>query len=98
MFALALVSSYLSVHISPVNFALPAFFGLAYPYLLLANIIFILAWAVLHRWEALISVVVITAGYTHLSNYIRLVKPSGEVDGTFMKVPSTSPEGFTSLI
>ena len=74
IFALSLILSYLAVHINPGDFCLPAFFGLAYPYLLLINIVFMVIWAVLLRWEALISLAVIAAGYTHFSNYIRLFK------------------------
>ncbi|MCU0472761.1 MAG: endonuclease/exonuclease/phosphatase family protein [Bacteroidales bacterium] len=83
LFASALLFSYLAVHINPQNFALPAFFGLAYPYLLLINIILAVTWAVLLRYEAFISVVVIAIGFTHLSNYIKIGKPSGNKEGTF---------------
>jgi endonuclease/exonuclease/phosphatase family metal-dependent hydrolase len=83
LFALALVFSYLAVNINPDTFALPALFGLAYPYLLLINIIFALAWASALKFEALISVVVIIAGLNHLSNYIKIAKPSGDKTGTF---------------
>lgn len=83
LFALALILSYLAVHISPDTFALPALFGLAYPYLLLANIIFSIIWATALRFEALISVIVIAAGITHFSNYIKLSKPKGDKTGTF---------------
>jgi endonuclease/exonuclease/phosphatase family metal-dependent hydrolase len=83
LFALALVVSYLAVSIDPGTFALPALFGLAYPYLLLINIIFALIWAVALKIEALISVVVIAAGFTHFSNYIKIQKPSGDKTGTF---------------
>ncbi|MCJ7449912.1 MAG: endonuclease/exonuclease/phosphatase family protein [Bacteroidales bacterium] len=82
-FAITLLISYLAVHISPENFVLPAFFGLAYPYLLLVNIVFIVVWAVLLKYEALISVFVIALGFTHLSNYIKIGKPSGNKEGTF---------------
>lgn len=82
-FAVSLLISYLAVHISPENFALPAFFGLAYPYLLLVNIISIIVWAVLLKYEALISVFVIALGFTHLSNYIKIAKPLGNKEGTF---------------
>jgi endonuclease/exonuclease/phosphatase family metal-dependent hydrolase len=75
--------SYLAVHINPDNFALPAFFGLAYPYLLLINIILAVIWAMLLRFEAFISVIVIAIGFTHLSNYIQLTKPAGDKKGTF---------------
>jgi endonuclease/exonuclease/phosphatase family metal-dependent hydrolase len=75
--------SYLAVHISPEDFALPAFFGLAYPYLLLVNIILVIIWAMLLKFEALISVVVIAIGFTHFSNYIKLSKPSPDKTNTF---------------
>ena len=80
---LALLISYLAVLISPEDFALPAFFGLAYPYLLLINIILVIIWAMLLRFEALISVVVIAIGFTHFSNYIKLTRPSGDKTNTF---------------
>ena len=75
--------SYLAVVISPVDFALPAFFGLAYPYILLINIILVVAWAMLLRFEAFISAVVIAIGFTHFSNYIKLAKPSADKSNTF---------------
>ena len=83
LFALFLIFSYLSVHIDPDIIALPALFGLAYPYLLLVNIIFAIVWLVMLRWEALVSIVVILAGFTHFSNYIKIQKPSGDKTGTF---------------
>ncbi len=83
IFAFSLLLSYLAVSISPVDFALPAFFGLAYPYLLLINIILVIIWAMLLRFEALISVVVIALGFHHFSNYIKLTRPSGDKTNTF---------------
>jgi endonuclease/exonuclease/phosphatase family metal-dependent hydrolase len=71
------------VVISPEDFALPAFFGLAYPYLLLINIILVVIWAMLLRFEAFISVVVIVIGFTHFFNYIKLTKPTGDKSNTF---------------
>lgn len=82
-FAFTLLLSYLAVHISPARFALPALFGLAYPYLLLVNILLALTWAVLLKYEVLISVVVIAAGCAHLTNYLRLSKPDSDTAGTF---------------
>jgi endonuclease/exonuclease/phosphatase family metal-dependent hydrolase len=83
VFAFSLLLSYLAVSISPVDFALPAFFGLSYPYLLLINIILVMIWAMLLRFEALISVVVIAIGINHFSNYIKLTKPSENKSDTF---------------
>jgi endonuclease/exonuclease/phosphatase family metal-dependent hydrolase len=93
IFAVALLFSYLAVHINPQNFALPAFFGLAYPYILLINIILAITWAVLLRFEAFISLVVIAIGVTHLSNYIKMGKPTGSREGTF-KVMSYNLRSF----
>jgi endonuclease/exonuclease/phosphatase family metal-dependent hydrolase len=82
-FALTLLIAYLAVHINPEDFAFPAYFGLAYPYLLLVNLVIAVIWAVNLKYEALISVVVIALGFTHLSNYIKFRKPKIEKTGTF---------------
>ncbi|MGQ9619620.1 MAG: endonuclease/exonuclease/phosphatase family protein [Bacteroidales bacterium] len=84
LFALFLIFSCLSVHIDPEHFALPAFFGLAYPYLLLINIVFAVLWAVKLRPEAFISIAVIIAGYTNFSNYIRVLKPRNTKPGNIL--------------
>jgi endonuclease/exonuclease/phosphatase family metal-dependent hydrolase len=77
-----LLLSYLAVIINPMDFALPAFFGLAYPYLLLVNIILVIMWAMLLRFEAFISIVVIAIGFNHFSNYIKLTRPAGNKTNT----------------
>ncbi|HEX2920847.1 MAG TPA: endonuclease/exonuclease/phosphatase family protein [Bacteroidales bacterium] len=83
MLGLALILSYLSVHVNPEDLAFPAFFGLAYPYLLLVNIILVIIWAMLLRLEALISVVLIAAGFNHFLNYIQLFKTKENKEDTF---------------
>ncbi|HZY25533.1 MAG TPA: endonuclease/exonuclease/phosphatase family protein [Bacteroidales bacterium] len=83
VFAFTLLLSYLAVIISPGYFALPAFFGLAYPYLLLVNIILVIIWAMLLRFEALISVVIIAIGFNHFLNYIQLTRGSGDKTNTY---------------
>jgi len=82
-FAVTLLMSYLAVHVNPGDFALPAFFGLAYPYLLFLNILFVIIWAMLLKFEAFISIIVISIGFTHFSNYIKLLKPHGDKADTF---------------
>jgi endonuclease/exonuclease/phosphatase family metal-dependent hydrolase len=82
-FGISLLISYLAVHINPEDLAFPAYFGLAYPYLLLINIVFAVIWAVNLKYEALISVVIIAIGFTHLSNYIKFNKPKNVKTGTF---------------
>lgn len=82
-FAVTLLISYLAVIISPGDLALPAFFGLAYPYLLVINIIFVIVWTMLLRYEAVISLVIIILGFNHFSNYIKLIRPSGDKTNTY---------------
>lgn len=96
VFAASLILSYLAVHINPDIFALPAFFGLAYPYLLLLNLLCAIVWVVFLRYEALISVFVILIGLTHFSNYLKLNKPSGDRTGTF-KVESYNLRLFNNF-
>lgn len=78
-----LILSYLSVFINPGVLVFPAFFGLAYPYLLLINIILVIIWAMLLRFEALISAVIIAIGFSNFSNYIKLSKPPEDKANTF---------------
>lgn len=83
LLGLALLMSYLAVHINPDDFALPAFFGLAYPYILLLNIFIVIIWAMLLRYEALVSVFLIALGLGHFLNYIQLFRTKGDKEGTF---------------
>jgi endonuclease/exonuclease/phosphatase family metal-dependent hydrolase len=82
-FAAALLISYLAVHINPEDFALPAFFGLAYPYILLINVIIVVIWVVNLKYEALISVFIIALGFNHFTNYIKFRRPENDKQGTF---------------
>jgi len=84
IFALSLLISYLAVHINPGDFIIPAFFGLAYPYLLIINIIFVVIWAVRLRPEAFISLGIILAGFSHFSDYIQLFKTKESTPGNIL--------------
>lgn len=79
----SLVFSYLATHISPSRITLPSFFGLAYPYILVINIIFVLFWAVRLKIELLISLIAIAAGYSHFSNYMKLSVPKADKTNSF---------------
>lgn len=73
----------MAVHINPNTFIIPAFFGLAYPYILLINIVIVMIWVALLKFEAFISVIIIAAGFNHLSNYIRPGKSHRDTKDTF---------------
>ncbi|WP_321514832.1 endonuclease/exonuclease/phosphatase family protein [Marinifilum fragile] len=72
IFSGSLLISYIAPHISPEEFWLPAFWGLAYPYLLLANVIFSVYWMLRRRWSFLIPLIVILIGYGHLQDFVQI--------------------------
>jgi len=66
--ALALLISYLAPVTDPAKIWIVAFFGLAYPPLLLINILIIIFWLFKRSWFALISLCSILAGYRVMQN------------------------------
>jgi endonuclease/exonuclease/phosphatase family metal-dependent hydrolase len=64
----SLLLSYLAPYANPKEFWLFAFFGLAYPFLLIANVIFLIWWIV--RWNKLywLSLICILAGWVNMKN------------------------------
>ena len=65
-----LVSSYLSLYISPAKFWPLAFAGLAYPVFLLFNLFFVLFWLVFLKKYFVLSLITILLGYNQLRSYI----------------------------
>ena len=70
--AIGLLISYLAEKVSPADWWVPAFFGLAYPYLLLFNILFIFFWVFVRTRLALLSFIAIVVGYGNLNHYYQL--------------------------
>jgi len=71
--ALLLAGSYLVSYVSPEQLWYPVFLGLSYPYLLLANIVFVVFW-MFAKWKyAFLSLFVIMSGINYHHNYIQLL-------------------------
>lgn len=70
-----LILSYLSSYISPVTNSWLPFFGLAYPFILLGNFIFILIWIPINWKMCLISIGTILIGTNHLTNTYAISLP-----------------------
>ena len=68
--ALALLISYLAPVTDPRKFWPVAFFGLAYPPLFLANLLFIVYWLIARSKLALVSIITILIGWNALHNNI----------------------------
>lgn len=62
--------AYLSPYINPAVFWPTTFLGLAYPWLLLGNILFVLFWLWREKWYFLYSLGCILLGWVHLTNFI----------------------------
>lgn len=80
-----LLLAYLSIHVSPVTFWPLAFLGMAYPYILLANVLFIGWWLVFRRKRMIPSTLAILLGWGHVGEYVQLfgrhTGPDGAGDG-----------------
>jgi endonuclease/exonuclease/phosphatase family metal-dependent hydrolase len=76
----ALLTSYLAPHVDPQKVWIFAFFGLAYPVLLFANVIMLVYWLLRRRWQFLLSLITILIGWNVLVNNIgfRLSGPDVE--------------------
>ena len=70
LLAFSLLLAYLSTYVSPAKVWILAFLGLVYPYLLIANMLFVLLWALKWKKEAFISLAIIILGWNHLLDYI----------------------------
>jgi endonuclease/exonuclease/phosphatase family metal-dependent hydrolase len=77
-----LLLSYLAAYISPATFWPIAFFGIAYPFILLANLLFIILWLIVKRKYALLSSVIVIAG---INNIFKLVQYSKVIDASEMQ-------------
>lgn len=77
--AAALLFSYLAPLVSPARFILPALFGLAYPYLLMLNLVFVFIWMIRLKKEILLSAVVILLGWNHLNNLLPITGKNHEI-------------------
>jgi len=97
--ALGLLLSYLAPLINPAKIFFPALFGLAYPYILMLNLLFICYWLIRLKKEIIISIIVILIGWKHLNNMLPLnfkdvkIPETSDVDRMF-KALSYNVRGF----
>jgi len=75
----ALLLAYVSVYINPSIVSFPALFGLAYPYIVAANIIMALVWVIFRKWLAMLSVFVIAFGFGYMHSFIRFRNHGNEI-------------------
>lgn len=88
----ALVFATVSVYISPEKLWFAALFGMAYPYIIIVNLIFIVLWIFIRIKFALISLIVILAGYNQIGNYLKFY--GKQTDKTGIKIISYNVKYF----
>jgi endonuclease/exonuclease/phosphatase family metal-dependent hydrolase len=93
IFAIALLISYSALYIPPDKIWIIAIAGLAYPWLLATNLIFIVSWLFIKPRYAFISILVILSGWNVLSRFIQF--DGKETDEPGIKVVSYNVRHFT---
>nr|WP_319510562.1 endonuclease/exonuclease/phosphatase family protein [uncultured Draconibacterium sp.] len=78
LLVLALAASYLSVYIPPDKYWLPSLFGMAYPFLLAGNLIFLLLWLLFKPRYALLSLGFVVVGWGYFTRFMQLKGESSE--------------------
>lgn len=73
--------SYSSVYISPEKLWEPSFFGMAYPFIFLANFFFVVFWIFVKPRYSLLSLFVILAGFGFISRYLQISGESNDFQG-----------------
>lgn len=93
--AIGLLLSYLAPFVSPERFWIIAFFGLAYPILVILNILFIVYWAIQLKKRTFYSLLVILAGWTQLNSFFQIsLKSSTDKSKKQIKVMSYNVKVF----
>jgi endonuclease/exonuclease/phosphatase family metal-dependent hydrolase len=88
----ALLISYFSVYIPPDKFWVSAFFSLAFPFFVAANILFIGFWALFKPKFLFFSLVAILAGWGFVNRYVQFIGKNTEKEG--IKVVSYNVQNF----
>ena len=82
----ALLLSFAAKYISPQTFWALTFFGIAYPILLVLNIVFAVLWLIQMRWWALLSGLSIVCTYPNMAGIIHINLSSKTSTNTDIKV------------
>ena len=93
--AIALLISYLAPYVSPENFWFIAFFGLAYPVLVILNLMFVIYWAIQLKKNAFYSLILLLSGWSQIKEYVQ-INPTNAPDNssTLIKVMSYNVKLF----
>ena len=91
---IALFLAYSAVYVSPESYWVPSFFGLAYPFILIANLLFIGLWLLFKPRYVLLSLVSIIIGWGFVSRYVQL--KGNEIEKGDLKLISYNVKYFVA--
>jgi len=97
LLCLALLTSYLATVTDPQKAWMIAFFGLAYPMLLLGNVIMVFYWLFRKKWYLLLSALCILCGWNVLNNNIGFHSQAGDQpvkDGNTIRMMTYNVHNF----
>ncbi len=69
---IALLIAYASIYIPPDKFLIPSFFGLAYPLIFGANLLFLIFWLLVKPRNVVLSLIFILLGWNYIGRYVQL--------------------------
>lgn len=75
---IVLLISYASVFIAPDKFWIPSLFGMAYPFILVANVLFLFFWILVKPRNLLLSLVFLLLGWNFIGRYFQIKGESSE--------------------
>lgn len=91
---IALLLSYLAPYANPKDFWPFAFLGLAYPWLLIINILFLVGWILMWKRHYWLSLFVILAGWSNMKNLVSLGNNDQKIEGYKYKILSFNVRNF----
>ncbi len=87
MAIVSLILAYGASHIAPSYYGYLSLFGLSYPFILGANILFIIYWLFKKKRYALFSAIAIVLGATHITDFFQIsFPPAAKANTTKIKV------------
>jgi len=89
---LALFISYLAIYIPPDKFWLPSFFGLAFPFFVAVNFLFIIFWVIIRPRFMLFSLVAVLLGLGLINRYVQFIGKNTDKSG--IKIVSYNVQNF----
>ncbi|MBL4753952.1 MAG: endonuclease/exonuclease/phosphatase family protein [Flavobacteriales bacterium] len=95
-FAILLLSSYLAPYINPAVFWPIALLGLAYPFLLIFNVLFLFYWIVRRKKYLWVSLLTILFGWSYIFRFVQLGidQDGGDATGPWVEVLSYNVRVF----